>query len=224
MDFYLIDYNVALEIMGEQHYIKSNGFYTDRLTLLDYCKYVWAKRNGVTIKYLYYDSSIINQLADIFKDTSVPPQEYYNYDNTYMEAIEYIKSGHSPKETMEYLGIGKKALLRFIKMAGYKNYHDLADQILQERNGFNYDDLINWLRHHHASTLKDKYGVTLRYVQRHIFEKDDYPYACTQDIKNETIKSSELPKYRKNHNRRETARYFMADENTIDRILGTKEW
>lgn len=30
--------------------------------------------------------------------------------------------------------------------------------------------------------------------------------------------------YRKNHNRRETARYFMTDENTIDKVLGTKEW
>lgn len=224
MDYFLPEYNRGIEIMGEQHYDSKNGFNSKRMNFLDWAKYRWARYNGIIIDYVDYHSSILHQLTKLFPGTKIPPRNYYNYDQTYDNVIQYLWEGHNLQEASKEFNIGIKPVKRFLKMAGYKDYYDLADQALQERNGFNYDDLINWLRHHHASTLKDKYGVTLRYVQRHIFEKDDYPYACTQDIKNETIKSSELPEYRKNHNRRETARYFMTDENTIDKVLGTKEW
>jgi len=65
LDFYLLDYNVAIECQGEQHFIKANKFNRkrtlDEIIARDVLKNTLCKENGV--KLFYYTSHMIDSLA-----------------------------------------------------------------------------------------------------------------------------------------------------------------
>lgn len=226
LDFYLPDLNIAFEVQGEQHYVETSGYYKPLLPVLDNDKAEWCNEHNIKLYYLYpAHGAIYPQIKEIIS-VKKPPEDFLPVqDKKVNDVVQYLKNGHTTYQATKYFGIGEKVVLRYIRLAGYNDVHDLKDQELRKQHGnFTNDDIIGFLRHHHAPAMEEKFGITLRYVQRHIFEKDEYSYTSLTDIKMETIKSPEFAEYRKTHDKRTTERYFMIDSSTLDKIFGGKDW
>ena len=73
LDFYLSDYNVAIECQGEQHYIEeprwvfTEGELRD-IKQRDAIKYTLCKEHGIPIFYIKYDENIENKIAEIINE------------------------------------------------------------------------------------------------------------------------------------------------------------
>ena len=51
--------------MGDQHFNKKNGLYTERVVRLDKIKSDWCKKNKIDLHYLYYDQDFYSQLKGV---------------------------------------------------------------------------------------------------------------------------------------------------------------
>ena len=73
LDFYLLDYNVAIECQGEQHYMEeprwvfTEGELRD-IKQRDTIKYNLCKEHGIPIFYIKYDENIENKIAKIINE------------------------------------------------------------------------------------------------------------------------------------------------------------
>lgn len=226
LDFYLPKFNMALEIQGDQHFNKKNGFYRDDIVFRDKYKRDWCAENGINLYYLYPRGDLFDQLDAVLDiPISRPADEYMiNKESEFSEVIQYLKDGHNKKETMDRFGIGVKKVDRFIKTAGYKNYFDLYHKTRMEKLNLTDEKIIEWLKHNHFSHIERELGITKKYVVNHIFNNPDYPYQNTFDIKVEAVKSDEFKEYLEDHSIRDTQKYFMTDEETINKIFGTDSW
>lgn len=224
LDFYLPELNIAFEVQGEQHYNPRSGFYNDVMPKLDNIKAQWCKKHNIMLYYIYPSRPIFPQVSKLIP-LDRPPEDFIPVeDKRIHEVIDYLKSGHNLLETGSKFGLGVKVINRYIKVSGYYNYQDLYQTSRLNTLGLTNESIIEWLKHHHFSHIEDGLGITKKYVIIHIFNNDDYPYNNATDIKVSAISSDEFGDYRKNHNRRDTARYFLTDSKTITRILGTKDW
>jgi hypothetical protein len=219
LDFYLEDRNLALEVQGNQHKNTKNGWFNNSFER-DSRKLNWCKKHGIELKYLYAngDLTIFEQLELILGKLKKPPYTYFDKNEPhYKEVISYLKGGHNLKETISYFNLGIKTVNRFIVTAGYKNYWDLYHQTRMEKLGLTNEKIIEWLRYNHFSHIKRGLGITEKYVINHIFNNPKYPYNNTVDIKIETVCSPLWDDYLKTHSKRNTARHFMTDPETVEK-------
>ncbi len=217
LDFYLRDKKLALEIQGNQHHNLKNGWFNNSLER-DKRKLKWCKEHGIKIKYIYADGSltIFEQLSLIFRNLQKPPYDYFDKGELYYkEVISYLKSGHNLKQTTEHFHLGLKTVNRFIITAGYKNYWDLYHQTRLDDLGLTNEKIINWLRYNHFSHIEEELGITKKYVINHIFNSSLYPYNNARDIKIEAVCSPLWDTYLKTHSKRDTAKHFMTDIETV---------
>ena len=75
LDFYLPDYNVAIECQGPQHYLtEGNGFFTDEavngIQERDKLKYRLCEEHGIPIHYISYDEDVEKRLNEILKSVA----------------------------------------------------------------------------------------------------------------------------------------------------------
>lgn len=219
LDFYLKDKRMALEIQGNQHKNVKNGWYNNAGER-DRKKAEWCKDNGIKLKYIYADGkyTIFEQLSAIFRGLKKPPYDYFDKNEKYYkEVISYLKEGHNLKQTTSHFNLGLKTVTRFIVTAGYRNYWDLYQQTRLEKLGLTNEKIIDWLRYHHFSHIEKELGITKKYVINYIFNSPSYPYSKTEDIKIETVCSSLWDKYLENHSKRNTAKHFMTDPETVEK-------
>lgn len=78
LDFYLPDYNIAIECQGEQHYVQfrfKNQDNKEKLKLIqerDECKRNLCQSNNLPLYYIKYNDNIEEKLKEILKKENVP--------------------------------------------------------------------------------------------------------------------------------------------------------
>ena len=85
IDFFLTEYNIALEIDGKQHFVESSGTFKEKYSLmdiqyLDNLKNIWCHKNNINIiRIPYYDISniTIKDLTNINEDNIYLIKEDY---------------------------------------------------------------------------------------------------------------------------------------------------
>lgn len=217
LDFYLKDKKLALEIQGNQHRNIKNGWFNNSIKR-DNRKLKWCNNHGIQIKYIYADSNftIFDQLELVLGNLKKPPYTYFDKKEPYYrEVISFLKDGNNLKQATEHFNLGLKTINRFIITAGYKNYWDLYQQTRLDRLGLDNNKIINWLRYNHFSHIEDSLGITKKYVINHIFNNPKYSYKKAEDIKIETVCSPLWDDYLKSHSKRNTAKHFMTDPETV---------
>ena len=81
LDFYLPEYNIAIECQGIQHYLtEGNGYFTTESVKVtqknDKLKYKLCQEHGIQIYYIKYDEDIEKKLSDILNNISKQKGSY----------------------------------------------------------------------------------------------------------------------------------------------------
>lgn len=125
IDFYLPEYNIAIEYNGKQHYENTGGFYTGKLAIIqkrDQQKATWCRKNKVTLIPISYTRNTTALIAEQLKD--------YLSIETVDVAIDYADSippdvilayyqNHTGNETAKCFGITKRQLGLMAQRAGF---------------------------------------------------------------------------------------------------------
>ena len=221
IDFYLVDYHIALEVMGDQHFNKKNGLYTEREVRLDKIKSDWCKKNKIDLHYLYYDQDFYSQLKSILFDLEKPDHKFMMLqDSKYQQIINDLLNGLSYQKTREKYSISDKTATRYSKLAGYHDYLEIHYQGKLHRLGLTEEKIIDYLRTHNLKEVR-KLGITPKFVSTHIFHKDKYPYDSQYDIVDDTIQSTMFKKFRCTHSKKSTCRHLHTDNSHVVKIWGT---
>ena len=74
LDFYLPEYNIAIECQGEQHYKANGKFFTENkvgiIKQRDTLKYNLCKEHGIPVCYIKYDEDVKERLNEILKSVT----------------------------------------------------------------------------------------------------------------------------------------------------------
>jgi len=125
LDFYLPDYNLAIEYNGRQHYEAGSGFLEGALKTIqerDQAKRAWCQQNEVTLVEISYLVNSVREVAGLLAKY-VPITEFdvnISYANGLVsqEVIDYYKT-HLGSETAEHFGITKRQLGLLCQRAGF---------------------------------------------------------------------------------------------------------
>lgn len=215
----------AIEYQGNQHYNVKNGLYTHDRCLKDKYKSLWCMNNSIVLHYIYDYEDIYFELCKIIKGLKMPNEKFMNlYSDLPNKIMLYLKNSHNLIETEKKFNVGNKYITRIIKAYGYKNYLDLYQKNRLKKLYLTNEKIIHWLWHHHFNKIEKELGITKKYVITRIFNNPKYPFKNITEIKEGAIKSKEFEKYRRNHSKRNTERYFLTDATTICKILKTNNW
>lgn len=128
IDFYLPDFNLAIEHQGNQHYNPKNGHYNKDVVKRDNIKKEQLPKLGITIRYTYENKGLIyNQLQDILSDYGIKINKVIGSKYPPAQAVlDFIgKNQDKPYNWfLNELGYGSKTFDRYLKMTGLVGYED----------------------------------------------------------------------------------------------------
>lgn len=128
IDFYLPDFNLAIEHQGNQHYNPKNGHYNKDVVKRDNIKKEQLPKLGIAIRYTYENKGLMyNQLQDILSDYGVKLNKVISSKYPPAQAALDFIGDHQDKSydwIIENLGYGSKTFDRYLKMTGLVGYND----------------------------------------------------------------------------------------------------
>ena len=112
IDFYLPDFNLAIEHQGNQHYNPKNGHYNKDVVKRDNIKKEQLPKLGIAIRYTYENKGLMyNQLQDILSDYGVKLNKVIGSKYPPAQAALDFIGDHQDKSydwIIENLGYGSK--------------------------------------------------------------------------------------------------------------------
>lgn len=170
LDFYLPNYNIAIEHQGNQHYNPNNGLHNEDVVNRDKMKFSVCVLTGIELFYTYENGGLIfDQLSELFTPYGIKLNKYIG--SKYPPAdkqLQFLRDnpGHTVAWYTKNLGYGDKTFVRYLKMCGLVGLSDALVYLRWE--GIPDEEFLDYLAHNGIVKAKTHFSKTQKTVNTHL--------------------------------------------------------